>query len=125
MLRLFVCLSVCLSVSNKESDPEKYVLKLKLHEEGISCCRFTKDGNNVLSCGGTEVKVQCVCMFVCMYVCMYVYVCMHACMYVCMHVCMYVCIHVCMYVILWGTEVMYSVYTMYMHMYSFCLLGLS
>lgn len=44
--------------SNKESDPEKYVLKLRVHEEGISSCQFSKNGDKVLSCAGTEVKVR-------------------------------------------------------------------
>lgn len=57
------------SLSNKESDPEKYVLKLKVHEEGVTSCQFTKDGDRVLSSGGTEVKVS-VCLSVCRPVCL-------------------------------------------------------
>ena len=46
-----------LTCSNKESDPEKYALKLKLHNEGVTSCQFSEDGEMVLSCAGTEVKV--------------------------------------------------------------------
>ena len=43
--------------SNKESDPEKYALKLKLHDEGVNRCQYTEDGEKVISCSGMEVKV--------------------------------------------------------------------
>ena len=46
-------------ISNKDSDPEKYALKLKLHNEGVNSCQYSEDGEKVLSCAGTEVKVCC------------------------------------------------------------------
>ncbi len=49
--------TVCTFSSNKDSDPEKYALKLKVHNDGVSSCRFSGDGEKVLSCAGTEVKV--------------------------------------------------------------------
>lgn len=42
---------------NKESDPEKYALKLKVHQEGVRHCQYSADGTKVLSCASLEVKV--------------------------------------------------------------------
>jgi apoptotic protease-activating factor len=36
--------------SNKESDPEKYVLKLKMHRAGVKKCQYSRDGTKILSC---------------------------------------------------------------------------
>ena len=47
--------------SNKDSDDEKYSLKLKVHTDGVSSCRFSGDGEKVLSGAGTEVKVNDIC----------------------------------------------------------------
>lgn len=48
-----------LSASNKESDPEKYVLKLKLHRGGVRHCQYSVDGSKVVSCSSEgEVKVS-------------------------------------------------------------------
>ncbi len=44
--------------SNKQSDPEKYALKLKLHHHGVASCTFSSDESKVLSCAGNEVKVR-------------------------------------------------------------------
>ena len=47
-----------LSCSNKESDPEKYALKLKQHSGGIHHCQYSCDGSRVLSCSSMgDVKV--------------------------------------------------------------------
>ena len=46
--------------SNKESDPEKYALKLKLHQGGVRRCQYSGDGSKVVSCSsGGDVKVRC------------------------------------------------------------------
>ena len=47
----------CSLFSNKESDPEKYALKLKLHNEGVRRCQYSEDGTKVLSCAASETKV--------------------------------------------------------------------
>ena len=50
---------------NKESDPEKYALKLKVHQEGVRHCQYSTNGTKVLSCASLEVKVRsltCTCM---------------------------------------------------------------
>ena len=45
--------------SNKESDPEKYVLKLKLHRGGVKKCQYSRDGGKVVSCSNdSSVKVH-------------------------------------------------------------------
>ena len=45
--------------SNKESDPEKYVLKLKVHRAGVKMCQYSRDGGKVISCSNDfGVKVQ-------------------------------------------------------------------
>ena len=36
--------------SNKESDPEKYVLKLRVHRAGVKKCQYSRDGGKVVSC---------------------------------------------------------------------------
>lgn len=43
---------------NKESDPEKYALKLRVHQEGVRHCQYSTDGTKVLSCASLEVKVS-------------------------------------------------------------------
>ncbi len=43
--------------SNKESDPEKYALKLKMHHGGVRRCQYTQDGTRVVSCS-TEGDVK-------------------------------------------------------------------
>ena len=49
-------LTIC---SNKESDPEKYVLKLKIHKAGVKRCQYSKDGRKVVSCStDSGVKVS-------------------------------------------------------------------
>ena len=48
---VFVYIHVQLHVySNKESDPEKYVLKLKVHRAGVKRCQYSRDGTKVISC---------------------------------------------------------------------------
>lgn len=45
--------------SNKESDPEKYALKLKLHQGGVRRCQYSGDGSKVVSCSVEgDVKVR-------------------------------------------------------------------
>ena len=45
--------------SNKDSDPEKYVLKLKVHRGGVKKCQYSKDGLKVISCSNDSgVKVN-------------------------------------------------------------------
>ncbi len=61
-VHILVCVCVCVCLfgavcSNKDSDPEKYALKLRLHEEGVSHCEFTDDEDKVISSAGMEVKV--------------------------------------------------------------------
>ena len=47
--------------SNKESDPEKYVLKLKLHRAGVKKCQYSRDGLKVVSCSNDSgIKVLAV-----------------------------------------------------------------
>ena len=59
---------LCLCCSNKESDPEQYALKLKLHAGGVHRCQYSRDGSRVLSCSSMgDVKVKrsvCVCVVV-------------------------------------------------------------
>lgn len=45
-------------IINEEMNYGKCVLHVSVHSEGVSCCQFLKDGDKVLSCGGTEVKAS-------------------------------------------------------------------
>ena len=72
-----------LTCSNKESDPEKYVLKLKIHRAGVKKCQYSGDGNKVISCSndsGLKVcKTKCLNIFTCcctteLYACTVLYV---------------------------------------------------
>ena len=48
----------CICVdSNKESDPEKYALTLKLHDCTVISCQYTEDEEKVISCSLMEMKV--------------------------------------------------------------------
>ena len=57
------CIASCHVYSNKESDPEKYALKLKLHRGGVRSCQYAQDGTSVISCSSEgEVKVHKLCL---------------------------------------------------------------
>ena len=74
-VRMYMC-------SNKESDPEKYVLKLRLHRAGVKKCQYSRDGSKVVSCSvDCGVKVQYV---------FYVHVIVHVRIYIHVYVVIYI-----------------------------------